>query len=268
MGMRRFGVLLVASLLVGAACGDDDDESPAATDVMPTTTEDMPTTTEPTPATTEVPSPTTTEAPPDDPPMEDDALGPIPTGDPDSTWCTRATEVQMALDDLDAIDFSDPDVLESTYRRARILMEDARGEAPPELADAVDTSIDGIDIVIDELEKVNWSFFDLDLSALSDDLVVLEGSGRSIDRYNFYVCGIDNEYDPSETFDDAVFGDDGDGTLREQAVDELVTQGYTLAEAECLFDNLDRLASAQQEELLAVYRECGIDNERLAELAG
>ncbi|NND73951.1 MAG: hypothetical protein HKN44_02990 [Ilumatobacter sp.] len=256
--MRRIGVLAVASLLVGVSCGSDDDESPSATDVMPTTTEDMPTT-------TEAPSPTTTEAPPADPPMEDDAVGPIPTGDADSTWCTRATKVEMALNDLDVIDFTDPDVLESTYRRARILMDDARGEAPPELADAVDTSIEGVDIIIDGLEQVNWNFVDLDLSAIADIDADLQESGRTIDRYNFYVCDIDNDYDPDEIFAAAV--DDAIDSLREQTIEELVTQGFTLTEAECLYENIDRLtAVTDNEELLALYLECGIDNERLVEI--
>lgn len=85
-----------------------------------------------TPEPTAAPAPTAIPDPP-----ASTALG---SGD----WCQVSDEIDTRFDEIDAIGFTNPQVLEETYTAALALMQQAQGAAPPQIAPAVATTINGI----------------------------------------------------------------------------------------------------------------------------
>lgn len=264
--IQRSAGLVVAIALIAVSC--DDESEPSSTEAAVETdapATDPPSTGEPS---TGEPEPEPEPEPADEPAdgASEDALGPIPTGDAGSPWCGAARDVQESFDALDLIDFNDPAELESTYREALARIDAAREFVPPELADAVDTAATGLDDLVVELDRVDWSFIDVDLSVI--DTAAQEVAGNAIDRYNFYVCEIDNDYDPNDagTSDDGLDLDTSQ-TIREGIVESLLPLGFSEEEANCIADRFDFTGDDLDEAALTqLFVDCGISLDRLAAL--
>jgi hypothetical protein len=246
--MKSRALLLVFALVVAACGGDDDTAGDTAVTVAGTTE----------PAT-------------DEPATEGGEF----SGDPSSAWCVAARDIEASTDELDALDFSDPTAVEEAFRTIVGKIEAVADDAPEEIRDDVRTSLDSFKAIDEALADVDYNFFDLDLTVLEDLNTEAEAAGDRIERYNADVCGIE----PSTTDDTGDGGDDagddgfdpGAGTIREQALAELLAVGFTEDEANCIFDNFDFSSGnpvADPTALAAIFETCGIDPARLAELGG
>jgi hypothetical protein len=262
---KRISALAVAMLVLGACAGGDDasSENTAPTSVDDTIAESettMPSVT--TPATE--PSPSTTT---DDQPTFE--------GDAGSDWCVAAQEVEDASSVLDSVDFTDPAAVEAAFTDALGLMESAMQFAPPELQDDLDVTLDGFNQLRDALIAVDYDFLNADLSMLEDSDAIMQTASDNIEAYNEQVCGIvaDANITTDVTVPDGSGNDfdPGAGTIRDQAIAELVASGFTEAEASCIFDNLDftnpELAN-DMTAIVGVFDLCEIDLARLAEIGG
>jgi hypothetical protein len=216
------------------------------------------------------PSPTT--APPTDPPVATDPSGEPAAadvrfaGDADSAWCAAADD----LDDLSAgfaeIFFADPADIEEFMRDALERLDAAAAVAPPEIADAVATSIGGVRALDEAFAAAGYDPLDTDLAVIGELDPEIAAANDLIDEYNADVCGIVTT--PDGDLDDLDF-DPALGTVREQAIAEFVALGFTEDEARCIFDSLDFSDPAVLDDsaaLAEVLTDCGIDFERLAEL--
>ena len=203
---------------------------------------------------------------------DDGAQAVVFEGDADSDWCVAARDVEAASDRFEVIGFGDPEQVEETMGEMLELFEFAKPFAPSELAADVEISFEAFQDVAAALRAADYDFINADLSGLDDLDGSIEAANDRIEQYNVQVCG----FDPAG-LDDVDAGDDGPGfdpaagTIREQVIAELVSQGFTAAEAECLFDKIDfddPELFADTEALIALFSECGIGIERLAELGG
>jgi hypothetical protein len=190
--------------------------------------------------------------------------------DPDSDWCVAARAVQTAGDAFDAVDFTDPAAIEAAIDAMMSEYEAALSLAPPEIASALNESFDGLRELRTQLEAVSYDFLEADLSVLDDADGSIDAANAEIGRYNEAVCGIvagpaGGDTAPGEGFDPSA------GTIREQAIAELVGTGFTEQEAGCIFDQLDFTDPELANDLAAmaaVFDTCGIDLARIAELGG
>lgn len=194
------------------------------------------------------------------------------SGDADSAWCRAARDVQDASDALDAddFDFTDPATVEQAFGDMLTAIEGAIGSAPPEIAADVDTSYEGFLRLDEALATVDYDFLSADLSLLDELDDEMEAAGARIEQYNEDVCGIPSDSTLDDTSADEDF-DPSAGSIREQTIDELMTQGFTEAEAGCIFDEIDFTdpdLGSDMNAIVAVFDACGIDVERLAELGG
>ncbi len=273
--MRRQLVFFATAVLIVAACGSDDDEGGSVDTAGATTTSVALTAEETVPATTasddtDAP-PETTEPPTTDGDDENADSGEIPTGDANSDWCVASRDINDRFDALDLVDFSDREMLERTYTEALDALRDAQRLAPPELRDVVAVNIDGFTTLNGALDDVDWSFFDLDLSVIEELDTEMSAVNRTIDEYNFYVCEIDNGFDPDASTDDDADDDlPAEGTIRDATIAEIVSQGFTQQEAECIVDKIDftSIDPSDNTYMLSVFEECEISLSRLGELFG
>ena len=145
-------------------------------------------------------------------------------------WCDFAQEVEDQLDT--AADNQDP----GGYRQAAQLIEDARDSAPPEIREAVDTSAEGFNAIVEALDANDDNL----LAAFDDvsaelDLDELSAAGDQIEAFNEAECGIgadddgdsdsdsgDSDSGDSDSGDsDGGFDPDANGTLSQQLAEEL-----------------------------------------------
>ena len=197
----------------------------------------------------------------------DSAAGSGPASDPTSTWCVAAQAIENAGNPFDDVDFTDPLAVEAAVTEMVGLFQAAATVAPPELADDVAISLQFIEGLAAALEDADWDLLTADLSMLEED-AESEAAEANIEAYNEAACGIANVDQPDE--DPSSFDPLG-GTVRDQAIAELVATGFTDAEATCVFDNLDFTdpeASADPAVIMGVFEACEIDLDRLAELGG
>ena len=247
-------LLIVVSLLALAACdGSSEGAGGTAADPLVDTTD----------------APTSTpdgSAPPTTSPEGATGVG----SDPDSDWCVAARAVQTAGDAFDAVDFTDPAAIEAAIDEMMTQYEAALTLAPPEIASALNESFDGLRELRTQLEAVAYDFLDADLSVLDDADGSIDAANAEIGRYNEAVCGIVAGPAGGDTATGEGF-DPGAGTIREQAIAELVATGFTEQEAGCIFDRLDftdpEIAN-DVSAMAAVFDACGIDLARIAELGG
>jgi hypothetical protein len=189
-------------------------------------------------------------------------------GDADSDWCVAARDVEAASDRFEVVGFGDPEQVESTMGELLEQFEFAKQYAPPELAADLEVSFSAFQDVAAALRAADYDFINADLSGLQDLDGSIQAANERIEQYNVQVCG----FDPAglDAGDGGGF-DPAAGTIREQVIAELVSQGFTTDEAECLFDKIDfddPDLLADTEALIALFSECGIGIERLAELGG
>lgn len=191
------------------------------------------------------------------------------SGDSDSDWCNASRDIDVLGDDFDNVDFTNPEAVRDVYLTMNDAIRDAAPLAPPELADAVDTTLDGFDQLNDVLADVDYDILNADLAIIDELDAEMQAASDTIDAYNAEVCGI--PIDTGDDGDDDSAFDPSAGTIRDQAVGELVNQGFTQEEAECIFDKLDLSdpnLGEDPNEMLVIFEECGIGLERLAELGG
>ncbi|HEY5664895.1 MAG TPA: hypothetical protein VIS05_12765 [Ilumatobacter sp.] len=251
---------VIATLALLAACGGGADVS----EVEPADQAAS----APAPPTADLPDDASGDAPDgtSDSAGEDAAPGSV--GDPDSAWCDLARGVDDASDRFDDIDITDPAAVEAAFDEMYERMLAALPAAPPELRDALEVSIEGFARLRAALVEVDWDFLVADLAVLDELGDELDAAGDRIDRYNQDVCGMPVDDEPDT--DDGAF-DPGAGTIGDQIVDLFVSVGFTQAEAECLFDNIDFTdpeATNDLDQIIPVFELCGIDLARLAELGG
>ena len=192
-------------------------------------------------------------------------------------WCEAAAVVDEGVEALDTLFFGDPVVLERGLTQALAVMTASARLVPNEIADDLDQTIEGFGALVTALDDVNWTFVDLDLSIIEELDGAMEVATYNIEAYNFTECGIglDPGLPPVIAEDGTTEGSDDlpefEGTIRDQAVLGLVEAGFTEAEANCLFENLDFTDPAALEDvtaLLEVFTDCGISLDRLAQLGG
>ena len=187
----------------------------------------------------------------------------------DSEWCRLSLEIDMS-DALDNLGYVSPDRTEIEMAEFLGLLEQAAEVAPPELDQSVQTSLAAFKTLFEALRD-----FDYDVIALLDDPEALatindqsaQTAGDTISAYNEAECGIADE----ESTDNAALDDLIDaGGITSVFVDQLVTNGFTQEEADCIAENLDLsalLTGPDQATITAVTLEC-VSVERLEELGG
>jgi hypothetical protein len=288
-----FSVVAISALILAACSGAGDDASVSDPDLAD-------------PPIVEGPSdePLATDQPPVDEPIEDEPLdegsnaaddseGDEATEDPsvddaadaaddvtfvgdsDSNWCVAARDVEAASDQFELAGFGDPEAVEAGLGEMLGAFEFALQFAPPELAFDLEVSFASMQQVDTALAAAEYDFLNADLSILDDVDGSIQEANDRIEQYNQQVCGIpiDDEGDDT-TLDEDVDGPDFDltsGTIRQQIIDELVLQGFTADEAECIIDEIDFADPASLDDrdaIIDVFAACEISLERLAELAG
>jgi hypothetical protein len=254
-----------------AACGGGADESASPTTAI------APAATEATPATSPSTAPAidttvaTLSAPPSAPVTDPATTLPAPeptmfTGDSDSEWCVVAADVEAYGDEFDNIAFGDPEEVERAVSTMLSKMEAAERFAPPELADAVATSVAGVQALNEALAAIGYDFLNADLSTI--DNAAMTEAGDLIDRYNVEVCGLDIDLSEDESSEDGF--DPSAGTVREQITAQLVQLGFTDEEATCIVDQIDfsQVDELDEHAMLAAFDACEISLTRLGEISG
>ncbi|MCO4833632.1 MAG: hypothetical protein KC481_08230 [Acidimicrobiaceae bacterium] len=259
--MKKLLVLIAALALFAVGCKSDTtiDASGVGADAD---------------AATAVPDEEPTSAPTESDPGAAKAIRAVAQAD---NWCEAAAVVDEGVEALDTLFFGDPVVLERGLTQALAVMTASARLVPNEIADDLDQTIEGFGALVTALEDVNWTFIDLDLGIIEELGGAMEVATYNIEAYNFTECGIglDPGLPPVIAEDGTTEGSDDlpefEGTIRDQAVLGLVEAGFTEAEANCLFENLDFTDPAVLEDvtaLLEVFTDCGISLDRLAQLGG
>ncbi|NNF63068.1 MAG: hypothetical protein HKN07_02305 [Acidimicrobiia bacterium] len=216
---------------------------------------------------TTVAAPATTNAPTTIAPTTTVAPTTTAVASADSEWCRLSLEINMS-DALDNLGFVGPEQTEAEMAEFVGLLEEAAAVAPPELDESVQTSLAAFRSLFETLRD-----FDYNVIALFDDPEALatindesaQAAGDAISAYNEAQCGIADE--PSG--DDAAIDDLIDaGGITSVFVEQLVTNGFTQEEADCIAENLDLselLTGPDEAAITAVTLEC-VSLERLEEL--
>lgn len=188
----------------------------------------------------------------------------VPSSDGLDAWCAAARDVREATTAMDAVDPTDPAAVEQALGEMLARSEEALAVAPAEIADDVSS----VFALVQELDRVladaDYDFLEADPADIVTDDGADEANAR-IAAFNADRCGF-------EPVDDVAGSTPVDrDALREQAIDVFVEQGFTAAEAACLFDNMDLddpdLAT-DDEAMLELIQICDLDIERLAGTSG
>jgi len=191
------------------------------------------------------------------------ACGDDSSGGDSASYCDVAAR-QQAVDD--AFDFlsSSPEELERYFRSNRNALASVIGNAPSEIKADLEATLRAFDDrFLPALQAADWNIFAAspELEALNDD-ATLEAMSDRIDAYDADVCGITDAADdaPDAGGDGPDTGDDGpdvpgsdlglsadvlEGMLSTDIGRQAFIQGFTadgritVAQAECLIDNLD-----------------------------
>lgn len=171
-------------------------------------------------------------------------------------------------EELSNVDFTNPDAVREAYQNMTTEVTRLAPLAPPEIAASVEDTVAGFQQLNDALAAVEYDLLNADLTIIDELDAEMQAATDDIDQYNFDVCGIPLDDDDGEDGSDF---DPSAGTIREQAIGELVNQGFTADEAECIFDKLDFTdpdLSSDQAAMIQIFDDCGIDLGRLAEIGG
>ena len=138
---------------------------------------------------------------------DDDAAG--ASGD---DWCTQALRIEASSERYDDAFDEGGTTLGEALDEFTSLLDDAKGSAPDEISDAVDTAADGIGRFNELLSDADYDVFALDESAF-DELDAMgeemDAATDQIDAYNARECGIPADSDDSdENADEAQAPDD------------------------------------------------------------
>jgi hypothetical protein len=246
--MKKLLVLAVALVLAASACSNGDGASVSISDDAA------------------------------DSPVESSESGDsVFDGDGGGDWCARAKVFDDSINVLDSDTPPSPAVIEAAYEEISSQFESIKQGAPPEIADAVATSVEGFQLIFDAFRAADFDFLNVDLATIEllDDPKYTEASDQ-VEAYLRDTCGI-GDPDESSTVDepsvDDSSGDDfelpTDGTVSDIIVESLMSAGFSQGEAECLANALggDLLASSDDPNLIfQAFEECDIDLSRFAEL--
>ncbi|MFT5269951.1 MAG: hypothetical protein ACI88C_003397 [Acidimicrobiales bacterium] len=192
-------------------------------------------------------------------------------------WCTAANAVENSVSALDTLNFTDPIDVEQGITQSLAVITAAKRLVPSEISADLDQSIEAFTILASAFEDVNWVFLDLDLSIIDRLDAPMELATYNIDSYNFAECGIGLDPGPAPVISNDGGGEgdadiaEFDGTIRERAVQSLVDGGLSAEEANCILQYLDftdPTVMSDPSALLAVFADCGISLDRLAQLGG
>jgi hypothetical protein len=127
----------------------------------------------------------------------------------------------------------------------------------------------------DALAETGFDMLTADLSVIDERGEERDVAGAEVEEFNAEFCGMpidDDSGEESGEDSDEESDDDfsfGEGSLRDQFIGQLVTTGFTLPEAACIFDELDfsDIDSLDEPAVLGpVFDTCGIDAERIEEI--
>jgi hypothetical protein len=203
------------------------------------------------------------------------------------SWCDWARQIDEAEPFGEESAVPDPAEMAAAFAEFEDIMDQAVDAAPDEIEDDVRLVAGAAKGFIEVLSDADFDLFQIDPSdervALIDSDEVNAANER-IEEYNREVCGIETEgssSDSDEVLRDGspVSGNDddggslsdlpGEGTIEERVIQELIANGMTEEEAQCLTDALGSAFTADvdgTEDVFAVFEECGIDMARLAQL--
>ncbi len=190
------------------------------------------------------------------------------SGDSNSQWCVANRELDVVSDEFNDLFLAEPEALEAKLTEMLGLVEAAASIVPPELAGDVALSLTAMRQLETALIAADYDILNADLSVLDEDAAG-QVANDNIEAYNEQVCGIIDDDDDSTDDDDDDGFQAGAGTIRDQAVAELVDSGFTQPEAECVFDNIDFAdpeLGNDPNAMFTVFDDCGIDLTRLSEL--
>jgi hypothetical protein len=264
MAPRTIALLAVAAVLAAGCSGDDDASSTTASDESTADTTTAPTTTSPATTAPTTAAPSTTPAT-TAPPTTVDAFG---------DWCTVAADLQAQLDAGDEVDYTDPAAVETFLDELVPALEDAVDLAPDEIADQVRITAEVTSEFRDALAETDFDLLTADLSVIEERGDERDAAGDEVEEFNAEFCGIpvDDESDEESSDGTGEESDDfsfGEGSLRDQFIGQLVSSGFTLPEAACIFDELDFSdvdALGDPAVLGPVFETCGISAERIEEI--
>ena len=251
---RPSGAALLAVLCVVAACSGDDAPAAESATAITTTTPTTTTTASTTTTTTTTAAPTTTTT----------TVAPTTTVEPLVDWCDFARRAEELGDEVSA-EIGDPEAVEEYVEAIRELTERAALIVPDELAGAWAVTVRVSALTQEALAAADYDVFVADFSAVAELEADNELAEAAIEAYNAESCDIEATAGDGSTFDPAA------GTLKEQFVTRLTDGGFTLDEAECVFDEYDFTASGTERQIPAIeaaLATCGIDPERIAEIEG
>jgi hypothetical protein len=172
-----------------------------------------------------------------------------------------------------------PEQLGANLEETRKRMQVAIDYAPDDIRSAVETSAEAYGVLSDAIKNADYVMLDVDLSAMNevDADPRYEQADDELTAYLFDKCGIGTDPALDVAADNADNADGGtdtplpEGSIRDQLVAELVSAGFTQAEAECLSERTDLLETMTSNDLQAItaaFAECGISLERIAQLGG
>ncbi len=163
------------------------------------------------------------------------------TGDPDSEWCSVASELVVLSDAFEQASVTDPVELERTFTAFVDRMLLIAFIAPSEIVDDVALSVDAFGAMRVLLEEADYDLEEVDLSPIDSNRDVLEVASNRIATYNRDVCGLDPDAVvstlPSPPIGSTTTSSSTAPTVdavRQAAIELLIEGGYTAAEAECI----------------------------------
>lgn len=207
-------------------------------------------------------------------------------------WCDRALAFDDSVNLLDQDDFPTPEDLRESFSAVRDDLDGLRDDAPSEIREDVELSLEGFGLLFDALDDADFNFFDIDIAAFEAiDDPKFETATDNVQQYLEDECGLepdddtvtDNGDDPftdnssdDDSVDDPVdsddsddsSGDDGDdegdlfdqdlptdGTVGDAIVDSLVDSGFTTDEAQCIANEIggDLSAFATSDDPTAIF---------------
>lgn len=241
-------ICLLGVAVVVAACSGDDTADPTESSSVPTAPPDG---SSPDTVATRDPTTTTVAAPA--------AL---------TEWCARAGEVRDVGDRFIGLDSVDPDVVHTAVSALNDAVIAAFAVAPAAIVDHVATQREFAERLDEVLAETDYDMLTADLSILDDYASDMDAARDAIRDYNVEFCGF-SEPAAEEPVDDEPGFDFGEGSLRDQFIAQLVDDGFTQDEAECIYGEIDFSDPASygdDEAVTEMFVACGLDLARISEL--
>ncbi len=192
-----------------------------------------------------------------------------------SAFCIATEEIDNSLDSFGEGEIPTPEELEAQFNKLEASMAEVIRLAPDRIRPDVEKSAEGFRLMVQAFADADYSFFDLDLSAMDaiENDPAYDEASDAMDLFLFTDCGVGT--DPRLDDDDDDDDDDGDevefeGTVREQIEVQLLELGLTASEAGCIVSKLDPSTFSIEDPagIVSLFEACDISLARLAELDG